>query len=185
MDKTFPLLGEPLALDLLNTVVRTGLVELDLIRDAEAFTNWRSAQLARLSAGPYGESKTKVNMAAVRSLRTDIRLLFDALGEEQPPGGVLERVNELAAHGAPQLRWATPRPALTRLQPAGEDPVLIAAAVSAVELLGSPGAGIRPCANPTCTLLFHDPGGRRQWCSSASCGNRARAARHYARQHPR
>jgi predicted RNA-binding Zn ribbon-like protein len=43
---------------------------------------------------------------------------------------------------------------------------------------------LRICANDGCRWVFHDtsPTGRRRWCSMASCGNRAKAARHRARR---
>lgn len=42
---------------------------------------------------------------------------------------------------------------------------------------------IRGCAAPDCGWLFHDtsPNKRRRWCSMESCGNRAKARRHYER----
>src|SRR5437773_473410 len=42
---------------------------------------------------------------------------------------------------------------------------------------------IRICANDTCRWIFYDESraGRRRWCDMASCGNRAKAARHRAR----
>jgi predicted RNA-binding Zn ribbon-like protein len=43
---------------------------------------------------------------------------------------------------------------------------------------------LRICANDGCRWVFHDTSrtGRRRWCSMASCGNRAKAARHRARK---
>jgi predicted RNA-binding Zn ribbon-like protein len=43
---------------------------------------------------------------------------------------------------------------------------------------------IRICANETCRWIFYDEsrGGRRRWCDMATCGNRAKARRHRARQ---
>jgi predicted RNA-binding Zn ribbon-like protein len=43
---------------------------------------------------------------------------------------------------------------------------------------------LRVCANDGCRWVFEDtsPTGRRRWCSMASCGNRAKAARHRARR---
>jgi predicted RNA-binding Zn ribbon-like protein len=43
---------------------------------------------------------------------------------------------------------------------------------------------IRICDNNTCGWLFYDESraGRRRWCDMASCGNRAKAQRHRARQ---
>ena len=42
---------------------------------------------------------------------------------------------------------------------------------------------VRRCANPECGWLFLDDSraGKRRWCSMASCGNRAKARRHYHR----
>lgn len=42
---------------------------------------------------------------------------------------------------------------------------------------------VRVCANDTCRWVFYDasPTARRRWCDMASCGNRAKAARHRAR----
>ena len=48
------------------------------------------------------------------------------------------------------------------------------------ELLTSPMVtAVRDCAAPECTLLFVPAHPRRQWCSAARCGNRARVARYY------
>jgi predicted RNA-binding Zn ribbon-like protein len=43
---------------------------------------------------------------------------------------------------------------------------------------------VRICASDTCRWVFHDESraGRRRWCDMATCGNRAKAARHRARQ---
>lgn len=50
-------------------------------------------------------------------------------------------------------------------------------------LAGSQLARLRCCANPRCQWLFLDDSksGTRRWCSMASCGNRAKAYRHYLR----
>ncbi len=48
-------------------------------------------------------------------------------------------------------------------------------------LAGSRLDRVRRCANPECGWLFLDDSraGRRRWCSMQSCGNRAKAKRHY------
>ena len=56
---------------------------------------------------------------------------------------------------------------------------------SAGDLLAGPRLGrVRRCANPQCLWLFLDDSktGNRRWCSMATCGNRAKAHRHYLRQ---
>ncbi|HZA66177.1 MAG TPA: CGNR zinc finger domain-containing protein, partial [Geminicoccaceae bacterium] len=46
---------------------------------------------------------------------------------------------------------------------------------------------VRLCANEQCLWLFLDESkaGTRRWCNMASCGNRAKARRHYQRTRPR
>jgi predicted RNA-binding Zn ribbon-like protein len=50
-------------------------------------------------------------------------------------------------------------------------------------LLGTAPDRIRSCAHDSCVLHFFDTSrnGTRRWCSMATCGNRAKASRHYAR----
>lgn len=53
---------------------------------------------------------------------------------------------------------------------------------SAGDLLASAKlAKVRRCANPECLYLFLDESraGKRRWCMMSSCGNRAKARRHY------
>ncbi|MBI3197919.1 MAG: ABATE domain-containing protein [Rhodospirillales bacterium] len=53
---------------------------------------------------------------------------------------------------------------------------------TAGDLLAGPRLGrVRRCANPGCGWLFLDDSraGKRRWCSMQSCGNRAKARRHY------
>jgi predicted RNA-binding Zn ribbon-like protein len=55
---------------------------------------------------------------------------------------------------------------------------------SAAELLlNAPHRRIRRCANDRCLWLFVDTSksGTRRWCDMTSCGNRAKAARHYSK----
>jgi predicted RNA-binding Zn ribbon-like protein len=56
---------------------------------------------------------------------------------------------------------------------------------SAGDLLAGPRLDkVRRCANPECGWLFLDDSraGKRRWCSMSSCGNRAKARRHYHKE---
>lgn len=46
-------------------------------------------------------------------------------------------------------------------------------------------ARVRRCADPRCGRVFQDEtkNGRRRWCNMATCGNRAKAARHRMKLH--
>jgi predicted RNA-binding Zn ribbon-like protein len=59
---------------------------------------------------------------------------------------------------------------------------------SAAELLSSDERTLlRECAAETCSWLFLDRSRsrRRRWCDMATCGNRAKARRHYQRKKAR
>ena len=54
-------------------------------------------------------------------------------------------------------------------------------------LVAAESSRLRECANDRCLWLFFDDSknGSRRWCSMQSCGNRAKAHRHYLRQRKR
>jgi predicted RNA-binding Zn ribbon-like protein len=68
------------------------------------------------------------------------------------------------------------------------DPVDDVLARIAEPLVRAIGSGqddrFRICASETCRWIFYDESraGRRRWCDMATCGNRAKARRHRARQ---
>lgn len=64
------------------------------------------------------------------------------------------------------------------------DRIIWPVARSAADLLTGDMVGLlRECAGDDCSWLFLDQSRnhRRKWCSMSSCGNRAKARRHYAR----
>jgi predicted RNA-binding Zn ribbon-like protein len=52
-----------------------------------------------------------------------------------------------------------------------------------LELLNQAPDRIRRCQHPACVLWFYDTtrNSTRRWCSMTTCGNRAKAQRHYDR----
>ncbi|MEU5363166.1 ABATE domain-containing protein [Streptomyces sp. NPDC005925] len=103
----------------------------------------------------------------------------------------LARVNDLARTAPPAPRAvADAEGALTRELdgPPARAALLGAIARDAVELLTDPAAraGLRECAGDDCPIVYLDTshGRRRRWCSSATCGNRERVARHRRRAGP-
>jgi predicted RNA-binding Zn ribbon-like protein len=81
-----------------------------------------------------------------------------------------------------RLEFAAGGPRLLRAQ-AGEGPLAVLApiALDAVRLVTATAPyRIRSCDSVDCGRWFVDTskGGRRRWCSMATCGNRAKATRH-------
>lgn len=120
------------------------------------------------------------------ALREAIYRLFDA----QAQGNAVPSRDLDALNGA--LAQAPARTALKRCRDGYEwdvdtrsatAPALLAPVLwSAGDLLAGPRLDkVRRCANPECGWLFLDDSraGKRRWCSMSSCGNRAKARRHY------
>jgi predicted RNA-binding Zn ribbon-like protein len=179
----FPLLGEPLALDLVNTRVRERGVDRDLLAEPPALAAWLAAEAARL---PWSGRVAAADLQAVRTLRDAIAALLTARhAGARPSRAALGIVNAALSMPAPptRLAWTAAGPR-TRRQPAAEqrDALLHALAMDAVDILTGPDAELlRSCANPNCVLQFLARDPRRRWCSAAVCGNRARVSRHYFR----
>jgi predicted RNA-binding Zn ribbon-like protein len=188
----FPLLGEPLAIDLVNTVaaVGPGGSVVDLIATPDGLRAWISAQADRLGAVQDSTDALVRELPSLLALREAIRALFRAAMRDEPPdAGALAHVNgaSAAAPYYPVLEWEAEVPpyALTRHQADGPVTVPLAlVARSCLDLLaGEQRHLLRACAGPGCVLLFLATHPRRHWCSTATCGNRARVARHYRRRH--
>ncbi|GAA4709610.1 CGNR zinc finger domain-containing protein [Pseudonocardia yuanmonensis] len=178
--------GEPLPVELMNTIRadRTGLH--DSLATQEEALGWLSAALP--------PAPDRVDLDRLRLLRDALRRLAaertgdprEAAESAVPTRGAALRVLNEACADAPtwsSLRWAPGEAPVREIRSdAPPDRVLLATlAEQAVRFLTGPEAAqLRACLAPGCVLYFvrHHP--RREWCS-ASCGNRARVARHYRR----
>lgn len=176
-----PLTGEPLALDLVNTVVSTPGGEADLLQSADDLQAWLAAQRERLET-----ADCQIDLGAVRALRAHITHAIEAARAGAPPDPEALRAITDAQRDAPayqELGWNGQTVTSTVRRPGTPTAVLLAQlAEAAASLLASPAIGlVRCCEGPGCRMLFLPAHPRRRWCSPASCGNRARVARYYQR----
>jgi predicted RNA-binding Zn ribbon-like protein len=133
------------------------------------------------------------------ALRRAIRALFARAVSPAPPSPAdahrlmpadqaLACLNAAAAREfvAPQLDWPPEGGPAARLLSPETDPrlrLIATLARSAIDFLTGPQRDqLRACTAPRCVRYFIKSHGRQEWCKP-SCGNRARAARHYRRQH--
>lgn len=181
----FRWLGEPLAIDLANTVMVVSKGEsVDLLAEPEDLRRWLDGERERL-----GDCRFAVaHLDEVRGLRDAVRSLLEASARGQAlPAGALAQVNaaSAAAPVAQQLRVERRDPQVADREVAS-DPLAILLgrlARSAITLLDGAGRKrLRICEAPSCGMFFLAASGRR-WCCAA-CGNRARVARHYRRTRP-
>ena len=127
------------------------------------------------------------DLARIHTVRHALREVADAIVEDRAPHpGALDTVNR-ALH-ARQVIELVPAPDGVSVDHRHVgDPIDDALARLADPLVGELTSGdperIRICDNETCRWVFYDTSrtGRRRWCDMATCGNRAKAARHRAR----
>jgi predicted RNA-binding Zn ribbon-like protein len=206
-----PLLGEPLPVELMNTIWADHGGVHDELEQPDAAMAWLRAVHPRLDRAPVSvrEWLTEPSPAGAVDTARDLRRLRDALRRlaalvtEDPrsgaasriedPAGALAVLNHACAHAPTwsqldwsQLDWSPDwRPTRRALTTGSAGQVAVSIlAESAVELFAGDGRDrLRACLAPGCVLYFIAHPARREWCSSG-CGNRARVARHYRRRRP-
>ncbi len=173
----FRWLGEPLAIDLANTVMVVREDEtVDLLAAPEDMRRWLEAERGRL--GEYAFQPAHLDQ--IRALRRAIRELLGAAAKRnEVPIQALDRVNAASSAAPVALQLNDELIAAERARDeASIDWLLGALARSTIALLaGSEREQLKVCGAPSCGMFFL---GARRWCCAA-CGNRARAARHYRR----
>jgi predicted RNA-binding Zn ribbon-like protein len=126
-------------------------------------------------------------LSHIRRTRAALRELVDATYERRAPSeAALEDVNAVA-RAREILQLVASGDGLYLDHRHAEDPIPEALARLSEPIVREVVAGrpdrLRACANEGCRWIFYDasPTGRRRWCEMASCGNRAKAARHRVR----
>lgn len=126
-------------------------------------------------------------LARVNAVRAALRDVAHAVSHGRPPSDdALAEVNRAIA-SRERIELVQSADGVSVGHSHVGDPLDDALARLADPLVLEIGAGrsdrIRICANETCRWVFFDESraGQRRWCDMASCGNRAKAARHRAR----
>lgn len=153
----------------------------ETLNSAEDFSGWAAANIAKGTKAPQ-----RRDFDRAIELRETIYRLFDAVTLDKPPAPRdLQTLNTALAEAPARTRlrkeregfsWDVEMKASTALG------LLAPVLWSAGDLLTGPRLDrVRRCANPECGWLFLDDSraGKRRWCSMQSCGNRAKAKRHY------
>ncbi|WP_198347251.1 CGNR zinc finger domain-containing protein [Nocardia terrae] len=186
---------DPLALRLANTIRATSRGLTDAFATPESTRDWLRANAAHLRVyldlDDYLPSEA--DRTALVDLRQNVRSLFAEYVAPQPPSSAdaavlppfpeaLAAINNATAPSQRLLGWGRNGPrADERLLTADDlDTVMAGLADATIEFFTGPVASqIRVCPAPRCVRYFLKSHPRQEWCSVA-CGNRARAARHYA-----
>ncbi|MCA8090995.1 ABATE domain-containing protein [Burkholderia anthina] len=193
-DCLIPAPPETLSIDFANTLYWRGAdaptETFGTLDDLFAWCREQARVPAGLADACRAEEKERddepATLARALALREALYRLFHAQAERREP-----QADDLALLGG-FLAEAAPRVALTRLDGGyawrvGRAGATLAGVLSpvlwsAIDLLGGARlAKVKRCANDACQWLFIDDSknGSRRWCSMSSCGNRAKAYRHY------
>ena len=200
MKTSAPLLGEPLPVELMNTIWADRDGVHDALADPEEAIAWLlaiaphidvaiEADLALASSG----DRARIARSLQRLRNTLRRLAADATRDDRPAAAsptedIEAAAAELNRAAAAAPRWSmieladgtTPQQ-VTRSAKSAPEAACSQIADAAIALLTGPGReSLRACHAPGCVLYFVKQHPRREWCSAA-CGNRARVARHYRR----
>ncbi|WP_301173871.1 CGNR zinc finger domain-containing protein [Actinomadura geliboluensis] len=168
------LVGEPLSLDLVNTLWVDDRVHRDLLDSTDGLAIWlRSAGL---------DDRVVADQATLDAT-VETREILHALLAENPSPETVDAFNRVLDRGALHYRLG---PNGREEHPRTDDPAWLPAWLAATDYLRlttEAPARVKHCAHPDCVLYFFDAtkSGTRRWCSMAICGNRAKAARHYER----
>jgi len=177
--ENLPWLVFPPAVDLANTVMVTSAGDRELLESEEQLDDWIAVERDRIA----GVEAASGRLADVRDLRRSVRELLHARARgKRPPDNARRRINAIAA-SAP-IRTALTRDGRVVEEPASGHPYAlfeVTVARSAIELADREQDRLSLCGAPSCGMLYLRDHPRQVWCSKA-CGNRARVARHAARQ---
>ncbi len=181
--------------DFLNTSETDDVKPLDRLSSLEDALAWfvdrgvihregADRAQARVATQPATAAR---DLDRVHAVRDALREVAEAIAERRAPrAGALGSVNR-ALHARQVIELV---PALDGVNVDHRhvgDPIDDALARLADPLVAELTAGhperIRVCDSDTCQWIFYDASrtSRRRWCDMATCGNRAKAARHRAR----
>jgi len=183
--------------DFLNTDDTENGFPLERLPTLDASLSWfvdrgvihlEGADRIRSQAAADPESAGR-DLARVHAVRAALWEVADALAEHRPPkAGALDTVNR-ALHARQVIELVPSDDGCVAVDHRHVgDPIDDALARLADPLVTELTSGrperIKICDNDRCRWVFYDNSrtGRRRWCDMSTCGNRAKAARHRARQ---
>jgi predicted RNA-binding Zn ribbon-like protein len=175
-------LGDPLAIDLANTVRRRGARYTDLIATPADLQVWLEYERSRVRVPPAVDERLTTEFLVVRD--QVLRILRAAASGWVLPAADVFAINE-RVRSAPTVRLLATLTGrhlvspVTRTAPGTR--LLADLAASVVDLLSGPDAQfLALCDAPGCGQLFLRGRPNQNWCSP-QCGARARTYRHARR----
>jgi predicted RNA-binding Zn ribbon-like protein len=181
------------AFDFLNTLELENGALVERLTSLDAAVHWLASHgvvqdPARFADAAESGKGRAAALAQLVTTRTALRDVAHAVAHEDVPDAkAIDEVNRaMRSHQRIELVAAKDGCRLGHSHVG--DPIDDVLARIAEPIVREIGEGhddrIRICASDDCRWLFYDESrsGRRRWCDMATCGNRAKARRHRARQ---
>ena len=170
------------ALDVANTVAVEKRVEHDLLAPDGEYARWAQAAARSPELRPDEAAAIAHAKPLVLELREHIRAVLKATAAGQPlPKAAVAALNK-ASRSAPEwTEIAYDGHVARRAQGTPVKRLLADYARSAMAIAADGSTQLRVCDAPSCGMFYRPRRRQQRWCSEP-CGNRARFARHYARQ---
>jgi predicted RNA-binding Zn ribbon-like protein len=181
--------GDDLALDFVNTEYGPPTDRHDVLGSDQQVLDW----LARAGVPSVIENPSSTKRGSLLAAALELRGAARKLIERRKAGSTGDPtvINRFLALGPvrQELVWKKGQPPRLVLHRhgAGAEAVLVPVAEAVAKLLAEADFDlVRKCESDVCTLWFHDrtKSHHRRWCSSSTCGNRAKVAAFRARQKP-
>jgi predicted RNA-binding Zn ribbon-like protein len=181
------------AFDFLNTIELENGALVERLTSLDTALAWLAdagvaSDATSITALARSSAARDALLARLIKTRTALRDVAHAVNhEEPPPRAAIDEVNRaLASRERIELVAAADGVRLghSHIGDAIDDILARIAEPIVREIGNGHDDRIRICANDTCRWIFYDESraGRRRWCDMATCGNRAKARRHRARQ---
>ena len=170
------------ALDVANTVAVEKGVEHDLLAPDGEYARWAEAAARSPELTPDEAAAIVRANPLVRELREHIRAVFKATAAgERLPKAAVAALNRASRAEPEWTEIGSDGEVARRAQGTAIERLLADYARSAMAIAAEGKAQLRVCGAPSCGMFYRPRRGQQRWCSEP-CGNRARVARHYARQ---
>src|SRR5262245_19289650 len=191
----FPLIGNHLCLDFVNTKIMENGRPKDLLSEPIDIAAWAVAvklldvSPAEKLARPWQETRTLDEFEQVLGFRKILHALVEAIARsESVAPWILNAINAQLRKLNGYTEILTSDEGFTKrfvLEIHTPSQLLAPVAEAAADLLcyGNP-AYVKKCENPSCVLYFYDgtKNHSRRWCSMNVCGNRTKVAAFYQRK---
>jgi predicted RNA-binding Zn ribbon-like protein len=191
------IVGGDVALDFVNTVTARDTEPTDWIGSYATLLEWAALtgafskkDLSQLTMLARQEpAKAIAALGRTRSLREALCAIFYAITEQRAPArddlALLDAARLAAAKAAKLVMKSDRLVQAWNVEESGLDLINHIVTARALDVLQDARLDrLRVCDGHDCGWVFIDTSknGRRRWCDMATCGNTAKARRHYQRQ---